>query len=84
MGEEAAVREQRRQRSQSCRHHWIIETPHGATSRGSCKRCGASKRFPNAAEDIFWQSRGLGRWSAGRGIARPAEVRLRGAAAKEH
>lgn len=31
----------------SCKHHWIIETPDGETSRGVCKLCGAVKDFEN-------------------------------------
>lgn len=80
MSEGIAVEEQRAPASggRSCRHHWLIETPHGVTSRGSCKRCGTTRRFPNAAEDARWESaRGLGRWSAHRGITRPAQISLR-------
>ena len=35
----------------ACRHHWLIETPSGATSRGRCKRCGARHAFVNASDD---------------------------------
>jgi hypothetical protein len=54
-----------RKRTGACQHRWVIETPHGATSRGLCRRCGATKRFPNAAEDALWESGsgGLGRWA---------------------
>lgn len=54
-----------KRRTSRCQHRWVIETPHGATSRGLCKRCGATKRFPNAAEDATWEagSGGLGRWA---------------------
>jgi hypothetical protein len=80
MSEGMAVEEQRESASggPSCRHRWIIETPHGATSRGFCKRCGATRRFPNAAEDALWESgnASLGRWSAHRGVTRPAEISL--------
>lgn len=24
-----------------CRHHWLIESPHGPTSMGICRLCGA-------------------------------------------
>lgn len=70
---EIAIREPRQRGTRSCRHHWVIETPHGATSRGVCKRCGAHKRFPNVAEHALWESRGstLGRF-ANRG--RPTEI----------
>lgn len=37
-------------RERACVHHWLIETPNGAMSRGCCKRCGASRAFGNAFE----------------------------------
>ena len=33
-----------------CPHHWMIETPNGETSTGSCKRCGATKAFLNYSQ----------------------------------
>jgi hypothetical protein len=50
----------------ACAHHWLIESPNGAMSRGRCKLCGAEKEFPNSAEDRLWerdipQSRWTGR-----------------------
>lgn len=38
-----------------CRHHWVIESPAGATSRGTCKRCGAEREFYNAVADFPWE-----------------------------
>lgn len=75
MSEGLVVRELQRRRPRSCRHHWIIESPHGATSRGVCKRCGASRRFPNAAQDALWESTrsALGRF-ANRGAGRPTKI----------
>jgi hypothetical protein len=69
MSEGIVVQERRGRAASTCKHRWIIETPHGATSRGVCKRCGVAKRFPNAAEDALWESgsAGLGRWSSQRG-----------------
>ena len=32
----------------SCRHHWIIEPPNGATSLGECRLCEVCKNFPNS------------------------------------
>lgn len=66
----------RKRSNRRCLHHWIIETPHGATSRGTCKHCGTRKRFPNAAADNIWDAAGagLGRWA--RREARPTEVSL--------
>ncbi|MEX2159883.1 MAG: hypothetical protein WEB04_10835 [Dehalococcoidia bacterium] len=76
MKSEGVALTERRQRK-ACRHHWIIETPHGKTSRGFCKRCGLNRRFPNAAESSLWNSSSasLGRWSNRRGVARPTEIR---------
>lgn len=39
----------------TCRHHWVIETPHGATSMGRCKLCGEVREFRNAAADTLWE-----------------------------
>lgn len=36
---------------QVCRHHWLIDTPNGPTSRGCCKHCGATSEFQNAMDD---------------------------------
>jgi hypothetical protein len=38
-----------------CKHHWLIETPHGATSMGRCKICGEVKDFRNSASDTLWE-----------------------------
>lgn len=75
MSEGIVVQERSGRAASTCQHRWIIETPHGATSRGVCKRCGTAKRFPNAAEDALWESgsAGLGRWSSQRG--RPTQIR---------
>jgi hypothetical protein len=34
-------------KQQECIHHWIIDTPHGQTSYGKCKHCGAVAEFSN-------------------------------------
>ena len=75
MSEGIAVKHRRRT-TRRCQHHWIIETPHGATSRGQCKRCGAAKRFPNAAEDaLLWGSgSAMGRWSSNRQLSKPRKI----------
>ena len=39
-----------------CRHYWIIESPHGPTSMGVCKFCGAEKEFKNYLPDS-WRER---------------------------
>jgi len=59
---EGAIQEGERQ----CRHYWVIESPHGATSKGVCKLCGASREFLNAAPSAYWEDDSgsdLGRWS---------------------
>ena len=38
-----------------CRHHWVIESPHGATSHGICKRCSEERDFQNSATDTLWE-----------------------------
>jgi len=75
MSEGAIVRERRGTAHASCRHHWVIQTPNGATSGGVCKRCGARRDFPNAAADALWDREGLGRWSRG-GASRPVDIKL--------
>lgn len=49
-----------------CRHHWLIESPHGATSMGICKLCGAQKEFRNSAYDMLWEDEPLSELSHGR------------------
>jgi len=39
----------------TCRHHWLIESPHGATSHGICKVCGEEREFQNSASDTLWE-----------------------------
>jgi hypothetical protein len=36
-------------------HHWVIASPNGEYSQGTCKICGKTKKFPNSAEDNLWQ-----------------------------
>ena len=79
MSERIALRErQRHTAARHCQHRWVIETPHGATSRGLCKRCGTTKRFPNAPEDILAGrgKAGMGRWAARNKPVRPKEITL--------
>jgi len=42
-----------------CRHHWVIDTPNGAVSAGSCKRCGATREFKNASDEAPWLNDGF-------------------------
>lgn len=61
-----------------CKHHWRIAAPNGATSMGTCKRCGAVKEFSNSSSDSIWEnenSDGGNRWRGrGRGAAVVADV----------
>jgi hypothetical protein len=36
--------------SQSCTHHWLIETSTAVSVKGVCKLCGAEKNFDNHRE----------------------------------
>jgi hypothetical protein len=38
-----------------CKHHWVIESPHGATSQGVCKICHEVREFRNSAADSMWE-----------------------------
>jgi hypothetical protein len=44
-----------REEAPTCKHHWLIESPHGATSMGRCKLCGEVKAFRNSASDTLWE-----------------------------
>jgi hypothetical protein len=69
---------QRKRSLRACQHRWIIETPHGKTSRGLCKLCGVTKRFPNAAQDAMWEGGGgLGRWANRKQAIGPTRVSLK-------
>lgn len=35
-------------KTSDCTHHYVIETPTGRTSPGTCKKCGATKVFNNS------------------------------------
>jgi hypothetical protein len=39
---------------EGCKHHWVIEPPNGAVSRGHCKTCGADREFRNSFEYSSW------------------------------
>ncbi len=51
-----------------CQHHWLIETPQGATSRGRCKRCGEEREFRNSATDHLWEDESGSGYNAWRGV----------------
>ena len=60
----------------TCRHHWVIESPHGATSQGRCKVCNEVREFRNSAADTLWEGDPMNSISKMGGRGRPvvAEV----------
>lgn len=42
--------------AKGCAHYWVIETPTGPVSRGSCLKCGKVQMFPNTTE-LSWRER---------------------------
>lgn len=40
-----------------CAHYWIIESPHGPTSIGMCKFCGAISEFNNYVPYPSWENK---------------------------
>ncbi|MBM3133343.1 MAG: hypothetical protein FJZ95_09990 [Chloroflexi bacterium] len=43
----------------ACIHHWLIDPPDGPTSKGTCKKCGATKHFVNHIGFSNWESEAL-------------------------
>ena len=41
-----------------CRHLWIIDSPNGPVSRGTCKTCGISGEFKNSMPVSGWDRSG--------------------------
>ncbi|MBI4498456.1 MAG: hypothetical protein HY689_11215 [Chloroflexi bacterium] len=39
----------------TCVHHWVIESPGGAISRGVCKHCGVVREFRNSVVELVWE-----------------------------
>lgn len=39
---------------EECVHHWIIEIPNGALSKGACKLCGSERLYYNSLE-YMWE-----------------------------
>jgi len=36
----------------TCTHHWVIESPSGPTSHGTCRKCGTQHEFANDHDSI--------------------------------
>ncbi len=50
----AVTSEQPEAASDGCVHHWVIDPPNGAVSKGRCKACGEEKEFRNSFEYSSW------------------------------
>jgi len=46
--------------SEECVHFWLIDTPNGPTSQGTCKQCGKIQLFRNSVASSTW-NRGVAR-----------------------
>ena len=45
-------------------HHWLLESPNGPLSIGTCSSCGETREFRNSSEDSIWdRSEGRSRWN---------------------
>lgn len=40
----------------ACIHHWIIESPDGVESPGTCQKCGAERTFANYIPQVAWSN----------------------------
>lgn len=50
----------RTKKKQVCEHDYIVETPHGRTSKGVCRKCGTTRRFPTCVQDILLPGKTMG------------------------
>lgn len=41
-----------------CAHYWLIESPNGPTSQGTCIHCGEEREFRNSVQISSWESEG--------------------------
>ncbi len=55
----------------TCQHHWKIDSPRGALSQGTCKRCGEVREFRNSTTDYVWDDDSGQSYSPWRGIKAP-------------
>ena len=51
---EGFVGEREEEQVSQCRHHWLIDTAGGPTSKGVCRLCGAERQFKNYLENAPW------------------------------
>ena len=50
----SAVAEREVLEASACLHQWMIATPNGPSSTGTCLACGSEKEFPNYIEGSAW------------------------------
>lgn len=58
----------------TCQHHWKIDSPRGALSQGTCKRCGEVREFRNSTTDYVWDDDSGQSYSPWRGIRTTPKV----------
>ena len=80
---ESPVEEVLEQEVPTCRHHWLIESPHGATSFGRCKLCNEVKEFRNSAADTLWEGDPMSSISKMGGGSRPVVAEKPAVAAED-
>ena len=60
---------------EACIHHWLLESPDGETSKGTCKLCGTEQSFYNSPdwmrdEGNQWKKQATGTWAERLRVAR--------------
>lgn len=53
---DSLIMERNEASSPKCRHHWKIDAPNGATSKGTCKNCGTTREFANSTSESIWDN----------------------------
>ena len=61
--------------TETCNHHWVIDSPSGPTSIGICKHCGAVKEFTNYLPYSSWDDDRTGTHKKARRAKRGAGTR---------
>ncbi|MSP79099.1 MAG: hypothetical protein EXR67_06060 [Dehalococcoidia bacterium] len=58
-----------------CKHFWLIDTPTGPASRGTCKHCGQMKEFRNYLEAAsYWDDSDDAPEAVAAGSRKPADA----------
>ena len=50
----ALTQEEQEEPVSDCVHHWMIDSPNGPVSMGTCKVCGMSSEFKNSIQGSGW------------------------------